>query len=59
MIRDVAADREFERAPASLHRFNEGSYKQTTHRKGNLQVSYASRPGDRVAIDADMPLDHV
>ena len=56
IIRDVDADPEFEPAPASLHRFNEGSYKQTTFRKGNLQLSYASRPGDRVAIDADMDL---
>ena len=56
VITDVAADREFTSAPASLHRFKEGSYKQTTFRKGNLQLSYASRPGDRVAIDADMDL---
>ena len=56
VITDVAADGAFESAPASLHRFNEGSFKQTTFRKGNLQLSYASRPGDRVAIDADMDL---
>ena len=56
VITDVDADGEFEPAPASLHRFKEGSYKQTTFRKGNLQLSYASRPGDRVAIDADMDL---
>ena len=43
-------------APASLHRFKEGSFKQTTFRKGNLQVSYASRPDDRVVIDADIDL---
>jgi hypothetical protein len=56
LITDVEADREFASAPASLHRFKEGSYKQTTFRRGNLQLSYASRPGDRVAIDADMDL---
>ncbi|AMY09039.1 hypothetical protein LuPra_02248 [Luteitalea pratensis] len=56
IITDVAADRAFQSAPAALHRFKEGSYKQTTFPKGNLQLSYASRPGDRVAIDADMDL---
>ena len=56
IITDVAADPEFTPAPASLHRFKEGSFKQTTFRKGNLQLSYASRPDDRVAIDADMDL---
>ena len=56
IITDVAADPQFEPAPASLHRFKEGSFKQTTFRKGNLQVSYASRPDDRVAVDADMDL---
>jgi hypothetical protein len=56
VIVDVDADSAFAPAPAALHRFNEGSYKQTTFRKGNLQLSYASRPADRVAIDADMDL---
>lgn len=52
----------FEPAPASLHRYNEGSFKQTTFRKGNLQVSFAhgtpDRPGDRslVSVDADIDL---
>jgi len=56
IITDVSADPAFASAPASLHRFKEGSFKQTTFRKGNLQLSYASRPADRVAIDADMDL---
>ena len=56
VIDDVAADTAFEKAPASLHRFKEGSFKQTTFTKGNLQVSYAMRPGNRVAIDADIDL---
>ncbi|HTM34321.1 MAG TPA: hypothetical protein VL263_23590 [Vicinamibacterales bacterium] len=56
MIDDIGADGAFEKAPASLHRFKEGSFKQTTFRKGNLQVSFASRPGNRVVIDADMDL---
>jgi hypothetical protein len=52
----------FEPAPASLHRFNEGSFKQTTFRRGNLQVSFAhgtpDRPADRsrVSVDADIDL---
>jgi ElaB/YqjD/DUF883 family membrane-anchored ribosome-binding protein len=56
MIADIGADSAFEAAPASLHRFKEGSFKQTTFRKGNLQVCFASRPEDRVMIDADMDL---
>ena len=61
IILDLEADAEsdrpsFERAPASLHRFKEGSFKQTTFRKGNLQVSFATRPRDRVVIDADIDL---
>ena len=56
LIDDIAADPSFDAAPASLHRFNEGSFKQKTFRKGNLQVSFATRPGNRVAVDADMDL---
>jgi hypothetical protein len=56
IIDDVAADSAFEKAPASLHRFKEGSFKQTSFRKGNLQLSYARRPGNRVVIDADIDL---
>jgi ElaB/YqjD/DUF883 family membrane-anchored ribosome-binding protein len=56
IIDDIAADGSFEEAPASLHRFKEGSFKQTAFSEGNLQVSYASRPENRVAIDADIDL---
>lgn len=56
LIADIETDRAFEKAPASLHRFKEGSFKQTRFRKGNLQVSFATRPGNRVVIDADMDL---
>src|SRR5690606_5047295 len=60
----------FEPAPASLHRYNEGSFKQIAFRRGNLQVSYAhgtpDQPGDRsrVSVDADIdlyrgPLSHL
>ena len=56
-IDDIAADTAtFDKAPASLHRFKEGSFKQTTFRTGNLQICYATRPGNRVAIDADIDL---
>lgn len=56
IIRDIEADNSFSSASASLHRFKEGSFKQTTFRKGNLQVSYAMRPANRVVIDADIDL---
>ena len=56
MITAIGNDPQFKSAPASLHRFNEGSFKQRTFRKGNLQVSFASRPGDRVVVDADIDL---
>ena len=57
MIDDIGNDTgTFTRAPASLHRFKEGSFKQKTFTKGNLQVCFATRPGNRVAIDADIDL---
>jgi len=56
IIDDMEADGSFEKAPASLHRFKEGSFKQTTFKKGNLQVCFATRPGNRVVIDADIDL---
>jgi hypothetical protein len=57
LIADIESDtKTFEKAPAALHRFKEGSFKQKTQPKGNLQVSFASRPGNRVAVDADIDL---
>jgi len=57
LIADIEADTDtFEKAPASLHRFKQGSFKQKTQSKGNLQVSFASRPNNRVVIDADIDL---
>lgn len=61
-VEQLAKDRIFETAPASLHRFNVGSFKQRQSRKGNLQVSYAfgspERPDDqtKVRVDADIDL---
>jgi hypothetical protein len=52
----------FEEAPASLHRFKTGSFKQTLSARGNLQLSYAfgtpEAPDDqtRVSVDADIDL---
>ncbi len=46
----------FEAAPAALHKFKDGSVKQTSFRKGNLQLSYARRPGGKVHVDADIDL---
>jgi len=54
--------RVFEEAPASLHRFKDGSFKQRGAGKGNLQLSYAfGSPGQssdrtRVRVDADIDL---
>jgi len=56
LITDIGNDRAFESAPASLHRFKEGSFKQTSFPRGNLQLCYASRPRDRVMVDADIDL---
>jgi hypothetical protein len=56
LITDVGNDLAFEAAPASLHRFKEGSFKQTSFLRGNLQLCYASRPRDRVMVDADIDL---
>lgn len=61
-VEALARRRTFERAPAGLHRFREGSYKQRQGRKGNLQVSYAigtpDDPADvtRLCVDADIDL---
>lgn len=52
----------FVSAPAGLHKYNKGSFKQKQGDKGNLQVSYApgteEDPGDlaRVRVDADIDL---
>jgi hypothetical protein len=56
MIDALAADKKFQPAPAALHRFKEGSFKQRTFTKGNLQVCFETRPNNRVAIDADIDL---
>lgn len=61
-VETLAAAGVFERAPASLHRFNTGSFKQRQSGKGNLQVSYTfgspEQPGDvsKVRVDADIDL---
>jgi hypothetical protein len=61
-IQRLAESKIFVPAPASLHRFRTGSFKQRDSRKGNVQVSYATgtpeAPGDltRVSVDADIDL---
>ena len=61
-VEALAARKVFEPAPAALHRFRDGSYKQVQGRKGNLQVSYAAgtpaNPKDatRICVDADIDL---
>jgi hypothetical protein len=61
-VKTLAANKVFAPAPASLHKFKAGSFKQRDSRKGNVQVSYApgtpESPGDttRVSVDADIDL---
>jgi hypothetical protein len=61
-VEGLVRTRVFEVAPASLHRFRDGSFKQRQSRKGNLQVSYAygspEQPDDtaKVRVDADIDL---
>lgn len=61
-VKSLAEDGVFTPAPAGLHRYNDGSYKQKGGRKGNLQVSYAAgTPTDsadaaRITVDADVDL---
>ncbi len=61
-VEALARRKSFEKAPAGLHRFREGSYKQRQGRKGNLQISYAAgTPADpadatRLCVDADIDL---
>lgn len=61
-VRALQARQLFEEAPASLHKFKDGSFKQRQSRKGMLQVSYAfgtnEQPGDKtkVRVDADIDL---
>jgi hypothetical protein len=61
-VEGLVQSRVFEPAPASLHRFNTGSFKQRQSGRGNLQVSYTfgttERPDDRskVRVDADIDL---
>jgi hypothetical protein len=56
LIEHVAGLDHFEKAPAGLHRFGDGSYKQSKYRKGNLQLSYQRFGGGRVHVDADIDL---
>ena len=58
IITTSATDRAtFAAAPASLHRFKEGSFKQKTFRKGNLQVSLRDAAAAIASsIDADIDL---
>jgi hypothetical protein len=61
-VKALAGRKVFETAPAGLHRFRDGSYKQRQGHRGNLQVSYArgtpDDPADatRVCVDADIDL---
>lgn len=59
-----AQNNTFTKAPASLHKFKEGSYKQHVHRTGNLQLCYATQASGKVMVDADIdkfrdPIPHL
>jgi hypothetical protein len=57
LIDDLKADTaSFVEAPASLHRFKDGSFKQRVFPRGNLQVTFAARPAGRIVVDADIDL---
>jgi hypothetical protein len=56
LIDAAASEATFESAPASLHKFKEGSLKQQSFRKGNLQMSFATVAPGRVMVDADLDL---
>ena len=46
----------FSAADASLHKFREGSFKQRTFGKGNLQVSHTAVRNGKIDVDADIDL---
>lgn len=59
----VAETATFKGAPASLHKFNDGSVKQYKYPKGNLQLCY-EWGADHAMVDADMdkyraPIPHL
>jgi hypothetical protein len=54
-VKEISNSDVFEDAGASLHAFNDGSFKQKTYSEGNLQVSYEKR-GSRCKVDADIDL---
>jgi hypothetical protein len=57
LIERVSGDpAQFTKAPASLHRFRDGSFKQTSFDQGNLQVCFAKREDGDVNVDADIDL---
>ena len=60
LIRTVRGQKsKFETAPAGLHRFNKGSYKQKKPVKGGLQLSFAPKVDagtKHVNVDADIDL---
>ena len=56
LVQAVADSGRFVSAPAGLHKFNAGSYKQNAHGQGNLQISHSTADRRRVNIDADIDL---
>jgi len=63
LLETVKDHQEFDTAPAGLHRYRVGSFKQKTFRKANLQLSYDDTD-ELVYFDADIdlyrgPLSHL
>ncbi len=63
LLETVKDHQEFHTAPAGLHRYRVGSFKQKTFRKANLQLSYDDTD-ELVYFDADIdlyrgPLSHL
>jgi hypothetical protein len=57
LVKAVAASGLFAQAPAGLHKFNDGSFKQTKHGQGNLQISFTNPDENgRIKVDADIDL---
>ena len=52
----VGSSSEFAKAPASLHKFRAGSFKQRTFAEGNLQVSHSDVVDGRIKVDVDIDL---
>lgn len=56
LLAQVESRKDFHQADAGLHRFHDGSYKQTTFDRGNLQLSFERHTDAPFDFDADIDL---